>query len=357
MVTQTALAMTGILILSPPCMVSLAMAQGHEYAIDEAQWWGSLDALWLTRDQGDKKVLAEERIDPAVRPDGGALVSRLTTHSVDFDFQPGVRARLGRALDSRIKVELAYFGLHDWGESAMLINSDPDGDDNPIGLPNRLFSPGLNGSNANLYNVVNRIDIELSSDLHSVELNALQPIGESSANLLLGIRYLRFEDDLTIFADGIDILGEEVNDRTRVRASNDLIGVQAGLGHRFAWRAWSGGISGKVGLFANFNDQQIDQKGITQEGLDVVDLAGDAVSLGQAFDAEVTLRFALTDDFSFQAGYQAFIVNGLALAPDQVGLLGNAANFSVPVRDSSAGTNDSGTVVFHGPHLGLHIRW
>jgi hypothetical protein len=345
--------------------VSLCHAQELPSAIDcaagpdspcDEQWWGQLEALWLTRDEGDKIVLAEERRDPAAgTADAGAVLSKLTTHSIDFGFEPGLRTRLGRSLDESTDLEFVYFGLFDWSESARLINSDPNGDDNPAGLPNSLFSVGLNGSNANLYNVVERIEVELSTQLNSVELNASRPIIADSSHFLWGLRYLNLKDKLKIHAQGVDTGGDDVTDRTRVRTRNHLIGVQLGANHRLAFPKSRADLSAKAGLFANFNEQRINQGGITPTTF--MDLDGDDVSLGQMLETQITVAYVPQDNFAIHAGYQLFIVSGLALAPEQLDLVGNAANFSVPVEDSSAGTDDSGTLVFHGPHVGLEIRW
>lgn len=313
-------------------------------------WEGSLQALWLKKDRGDRVMLAEERSGQA----NGALLQRLTSRSLGNGYEPGLRVGLiFHCTTDRTAFELAYFGLHDWVDSAALANSDPE-----ALSPNRLFSPGLNGSDANAaFDVIERIKVKLSSDLHSAEFNIRHLLGNDATTLLAGIRYLSFDEDLRIAAEGQSIEGEPASDRTRVRARNHLLGVQGGAGHRLAWQQWRLDLAAKAGLFANFNSQQIDQAGIAGDGSDRIDLEGDEVSLAGVIDADLGLRLMILENVCLRAGYQLLVVAGLAEAPDQLALLGDAAHFSAPVRDSSAGTNDEGTVVFHGPHLGLDIRW
>lgn len=355
------------LLLLPALFFQVSQAIAHETNLTNAcvgesdapcytQWWGQLDALWLTRDDGDKITLAEERRDPAAgTADAGRVLNRLTTHSSDFGFEPGLRMRLGRRLGNKTDIAFAYFGLHDWKESESLLNSDPNGNNNPANLPNRLFSAGLNGSNANTYNVIEKIEVELSTQLDSLELNLRHPIITHSTNFLWGFRYLNIKDKLKIHAEGEDIVGDNVTDRTRVRVRNHLVGAQLGMDHRIAAsKAWAD-LSVKGGLFANFNEQRINQRGITPTTF--IDLDGDDVSLGQMLETQITVAYSPMDNVSFHAGYQLLIISGLALAPEQLDLVGDAANFSVPVQDSSAGTDDSGSIVFHGPHVGLEIRW
>lgn len=312
-------------------------------------WEGSLQALWLKRDQGDRIMLAEERAGQ----NGGALLQRLTTGSLDAGHEPGLRIALLFPCTARTGLEVAYFGLHDWSDSAALSNSDPE-----ALSPNRLFSPGLNGSDANAaFDVIERIQVRLSSDLHSFEVNLRHRLGNDATTLLAGIRYLSFDEDLRIAAGGQSIEGEPASDRTRVKARNHLLGVQGGAGHHLAWQPWRLDLAAKAGLFANVNSQEIDQAGIAEDGSDRIDLEGDEVSLAGVVDAGIGLRLLLLENVCLRAGYQLLVVAGLAEAPDQLALLGDAAHFSAPVRDSSAGTSHDGTVIFHGPHVGLDIRW
>ena len=142
----------------------VAVAPASAQSDTSSRWYFDAEALFLKRDRGDDVVLGQE-FSAAT----GALVNQISSQSVRYDFEPGARFRLGYRLSDDAALDLTYFGLNEWQESAVLGNSNPAG-------PNPMTSPGLIGT-PNFLTRVDSIVAQMSSDINNIELNFRQRLG------------------------------------------------------------------------------------------------------------------------------------------------------------------------------------
>jgi len=198
--------------------------------------------------------------------------------------------------------------------------------------------------------------ISFTSRLDSAEANLRRRLCVSSgryyqgeASCLIGLRYMKVQEEFgysteSLIADGI------VQNDVFVRTDNDLIGPQLGAMAQFLVhdRAWvDAEIKGSL-LFS-------DARSTTDANLFVNGEQTPATTRGSenftAFlgDLSVNLNYQFTPSLTVRAGYNAFWLDGVALASE---------NFSSSLQaltsaNRPAQVNHEGRVVYHGPSLGL----
>lgn len=325
-------------------VLALFCAMPSAYAADQSagadpQWYADINAIWLQRDQGSKVVLVENR--------NGAnqVTSSLTTHSIRYRFRPGGELRIGRRYDAHNSVEVAFFALQKWNASAGVVPGAT--------TPSSPASVGITQANMP---TISRIDTRFSSQLYSGEINMRHTLDSDKTSLVGGLRYLQLPDNLTIQA-----VGGGVTDTTTIAARNQLVGLQVGAEHEVDFGGGGLSLSAKGGLFLNMSKQSIfettNAPAPTFLNGTLINYAGRQNGLASMLEVGVRLHFTVNAHVSLQAGYRLMAIGGLALAPEQIALLGNAANYPVRATNGSAGTNHNGTMFLQGLQAGMTIRW
>lgn len=304
-------------------------------------WYAYGEALWLQRDTGNTIVLAEERTG------GGAPVSFLTSNAADFDYEPGARIVFGHYTSDCSAWELAFMGFQDWNDTAQL----------PIDVANTfssfspvLFEPG-NAQPVNLFQA------DFATRLYGAEMNARHIFLDGNASVMLGVRYLYLHDELTVSAANANLF-----ESTNIDARNDLIGAQLGAERSLQLGRLSLDAFLKAGLFLNFNQQSMLDTDLTVApiaGPNPIRVNRDDVGLSGIIEAGISGKAWLTDHIWIRGGYQVFVVDGVALAPEQIPLLGESTRFSTPVTNANipGDVNDSGTIIMDGFFAGFGIQW
>jgi len=329
--------------------------------------YGYVEGLFLQRSNNsfDQAVLVR-----ATDPETTAL----STSDLDFDFDPALRAVVGRHLHDGWAIEGSYLGLFDAKASAFI---DAPAED----PPRPLTFPGGLGPGSNVFADINRSWITYSSELHSAELNLVSCRGcgsghdkgdcdskcdsiggharYSTVEWFAGFRYLRLSERFNIYAEAERDPtggGPPVTETGfyEIRTGNNLYGPQVGVRlrrweNRLGWEA-----TGKAGIFGN--DAQQRQSVIDYPNFQIrPELPAPApagAAGGQvAFVGELNLTgiYRLTDVWNLRAGYNLIWIAGVALAPDQL-------DFSA---DPAAGNqlSSTGSVFLHGVSCGLEARW
>jgi hypothetical protein len=317
------------------CATSPAFA-----AEPDAGWYADLDALWLQRDQGNNITLVDNRV-------GTTQVSSLTTHSVSYKLRTGGKLRIGRRYDAHNSVEAAFFTVQKWKGSASNVPG--------AATPSSAASVGISLVNMA---VISRIDANFSSQLYSGEINMRHTLDSGATSFLGGIRYLQVPDNLTIQA--VDI-PSGITDTTSIATRNQLIGLQVGGEHDFNLGGGGFVFSAKGGVFLNMNKQSMVETTNAPSppylNGTLINFAGSQNSLASMLEAGARVYFNVNDHVSLQGGYQLMAIGGLALAPEQIALLGNAAFVGARAINGSAGTNHNGTMFLHGLYVGMNVRW
>ena len=296
-------------------------------------WYFRAEALWLERDQTDQFLGNEQTVAPAV-------VSVFSTEDITFDREVGPRATLGFWLDESTGLELSYFGLQSWNESASTT----------ITAGNQLFSPFLaSNAAADTYNAF------YESDLHSAELNARRYIG-AGFSVLGGLRYLNVNENFDFHSvdDGTAVQLES----TLASASNNMLGVQ--VGSAYCGRIGIVGLQaqGAVGLLINCADQKMTNV-TTPLTTPVVNLTtgGDQTTTTAMFELGLMGTLQVHRNLCFRGGYQLLYLSGLALAPEQLALLNNDIVNGTISGSTGQGLSDRGNVLYHGPSFGAELTW
>ncbi len=330
-----------LVLLSP-----VADAEATEESAAASRWDLDAAALLLRRDRGGTVVFAQE-----FSASTGDLIGRRSTNDLRYGLEPGARLGLTYRFRDDWAAGITYFGLDEWDESTALVNSNPAG-------PNTLLSPVLIGTPAEFSTFTRSIGAQMQSELHSLEF-ALRKDVAPDTRIGAALRYVRFDDDLRIRADGEAGFDRRFDEST-VEARNELLGGQVGIEHTFRSRRLSVEISGNVGLLHNWNDQEISEvAGTPGAGADVryAFVSGDGTRATGLLEFGVTARYRVHRNVQLSAGYQLMSLHGLALAPEQLDFVRDDAGLAIPVVNASAGTRDSNDLIFQGVHVGLRLDW
>ncbi len=250
-----------------------------------------------------------------------------TADRFDFDPKSGLEASLSWDNGCGKGWEFRYFGLEDYVASENVANGS---NTRPATNPNTSFS--ITGG---------RLDFDYESELQSFELLRTHRCGK--ARLTYGFRYVDLDETMT--ATWL------VNDNTvLVRAQNRLYGLETGLDGIL----WDNGCrlklegAARAGLY--FNDVEASTNSIFSVGR-----SGQATSDQAAFIGELGLNasYDVSCHWSLRAGYQLMLIDGVALAADQVpntGGLGIANPNPAPINI------DSSSLLYHGLNVGLEYR-
>ncbi len=318
-----------------------------------------LGLLFLQRSESEFLSLGQEVMDPATTP---ILVGELTTESIEFNLEAGLRVGLVQELDCGWSAEAVYYGLQEWGETARLVNSDGAGNIIGGGQTVFLFSPffngvlntGLSGQFALSYTFA------YESELHNLELNLRRQVYLSGTPVtgLVGFRYIHIDETASL-------IGREPNaaplfdqiERTIASAHNHLVGFQLGVQTEASPSVGlTLGAEARVGTYLNFVDQRttnsVDRGATGLPPLEPVVVNGDDLVLASHIEIGIFARKQLRNNLQLRLGYQAMLISSLALAPDQFSTLDSALLLGTR---TAAGDRivDDGDMILHGPSIVL----
>ncbi len=315
-------------------------------------WRASADALFLLRD-GDRRI--EFASYGQVTPSRNNIF--LTTDSLPECMESGFKTTVSRSLGScdNLLIEGTYLGTHEWEEHVHFRDPANQG---TLGVPGNIFSPFTNfgrpvpiaGLDFNTF-----VEIGYTSELHSGEINIRHRTGlmcgwlESS--MLYGIRYMRINETF-FFEQMTGITPLATAHREDIATTNELLGGQLGVlgSYRVSDRWWFE-LDVKATLAGNDSTQEVIYTR-TIAGVPTVFAQQERHNcLSVIGDVDLVSYYQLTRNLSIQLGYQMMWVDGLTLAAEQ---FNNNLNELIlgPVE-----VNDNGTLVYHGPHLGLTATW
>jgi len=164
---------------------------------------------------------------------------------------------------------------------------------------------------------------------------------------LIGFRHINLDEELNISAQRT-VAGGLEEGAYDIRTANHLYGVQLGGRVRRTRGRYGWETTGKVGIFTNDADQRQTVTDFPDFPIRSNESSGRG---GVAFLGEVNLSgiYRLTDIWNLRAGYSAILIEGLALAPDQLNF-----NFASTRRNQ---LYNSGGMLLHGANVGLEARW
>jgi len=174
---------------------------------------------------------------------------------------------------------------------------------------------------------------------------------DNSLYLLLGLRFIRFDDDFKLDEFGrftvagpppAVVVGRAFLDR---QVTNNLFGGQIG----FDWQTrdlasrWGLQAYGRAGLFANVLDGEYEGGGVSTLAGDFLESRDPGrLQASAMLEGGITGTFKLRPNVLLRAGYHVTWLGAIALAPEQ---------------DFNGKISNDQDVFHHGPFLGLEIHW
>jgi len=285
----------------------------------------------------------------------------LGTGDLDFGFQGGGRAMIGRTLGKCHAFEVSYFQVTDWDRMAFVRDStefdvEVDGNGNPTTTHvGSLFSPFSNFGDPAIdaldYNTL--AQISYSSSLDNLEWNLRRwlpiPCDCFQVSLLVGGRYMNIDEDFNYYTES-DVLAPGTTTDVTTQTGNSMFGVQIGAMFEFyvdpCW--WidceiKGTAFNNSVTQATFYDHQGDPAD-PYVGTNTERRSQDCSAF--ALDLNLTATWQVTPRLAVMGGYQALWVEGLALASE------NLSTDADTLLYGPAVLRDKGKIVYHGPHLG-----
>lgn len=330
----------------------------HRHPSTPAVWYALADYVPLFRDQSGELPFQ------TLGPDGNVV---LGTNDFDAEFNGGARVTVGRSLGDWYRLEGSWLGSFQWSDEVAVRNLDQydlNGDGAlDAGTSGNLYSPfsGFGTPGVNPTGVLgldfNRFaSIQFSSEFNSVELNVRRRLhthhrgkvrGEAAA--LVGLRYMNVTEDFSyLTASNVPAVLGSVND-VNVQTRNDLFGFQLGYLAQLlvADRAWID-VDLKGAIFGNRAEQSTVYTNTNNVGVTTV-FPGRADGNRTAFlgDLSVVFNYQCAPSWTFRVGYNAIGLTGVALGHE---------NFNSDVNILQLGPaaiDHSGSVVYHGPTIGL----
>lgn len=325
-------------------------------------WWVGANFLYMGRDKEDFQQLSFDDTD--------LVGSVLNTDSADMNWSPGFEVFAGKWFcGGAYGIEARYWGIFPSNEEQTVLASQLPGNLNTVFdfQPLNIGATNVNG----LYDAAQAHRVRRSWGFHNVEVNWLQGYGFNydgcgsnlDVGLIAGVRYLRFDEGFQYASsDGSPVFGVDPANEAYydIDVENHLVGVQLGanaaysVGPRFRFRG-----TPKIGVYNNHVAQM--QRIYNSQGVATVG-AGNPLA-GQAYDvhtskddvsflAELDLGvdYRATCHWSFNAGYRAVAMTGVALATHQI-----PRNFA-DIPGAQDIDNDQ-SLILHGAYLGATYAW
>ncbi len=309
-------------------------------------WYLRGDSVWLNRSRPDNHNLtAYENLNNAKDPFNFHFL--LSTDTVTYPLEPGMRLTLGRYITDTTMIEATYYGGVDWDRRNGTANF-PTGA-NGLGPLLPYWGPGFGAFDTGAFTGSNVQIASYESQFNSFELGVRHAIW-GTTSILAGFRYMNIGDLFQLAAfDNSTNSNPDANGFYRTWTNNNLVGVQ--LGTEYSHDLWFPRLFVSVdcrgGIYANFAEQ----KNLLFNSGDTWDQrSAREVQFASAWDLTFTLSYLATDHLTIRGGYTFLFIDGIALAPDQLDTnptMQNARNFIA----------DNGTLTLQGPFVGAELAW
>lgn len=339
----------------------------HLYPPSPKAWlYVGADLAPLTRDT------ARDVAFQAFGPQGPSV---LGTDTLELEFEGGMRFFVGGRINDLYRLETSFLGLPSWDVRDTVRDFTPNDAGNNI--PGNLFSPFANfgdpavdvdGGPAGVIGIDfnNSASISLQSTFDSAETNFLVDlprIRNLESAVSLGGRYVRIDEDFSYRSVSFEpVAGPSSALAIRNAVNNELLGMQLGFRGRFLLeqRFWLD-FDIKGAIYQNTLDHRLAYE--QTEGLATAAEFTDAVGEHKTtFGGDLSLvgHYLLTPAIAVRMGYQAVWFEGLALAaeniiPNDVRVLSLGGPNTLAFAPLEI--DHSGSVVYHGPVLGIVGMW
>jgi hypothetical protein len=263
-------------------------------------------------------------------------VELLNSHDFDFRHEAGFEVSLIHYYDYCRSVEGRYVSIENWEDTvnfnyaaANLYNTTP---------PTTFGGPALGVA-------------EYDSEFESGEVNWRCDLHECAA-VFIGFRYVRLDEELNILSSDPTIGDIE---QQFWSTTNDLYGFQIGADAMLLRNCNGLRIDGcvRAGVFVNDSESHFRVDDFDDAIANRAFATADDTDAAFAGEMTLTVAYEICCTWTLHAGYTLLLVDGVALAGNQVAVTGNFNTAgAVP-----ATLDVDGTVFAHGLTLGLTGVW
>lgn len=315
---------------------------GEFVAHRPSSWYATADFVPMTIDYGGPG-LEIARIGPL-----GPTV--LSVGDLDAEFDAGGEFTIGRRIFDCYRLEATYLGMYHWFDETAITNNDPvaGGTGNLSTLLSQFANPIVPGLDENAF-----VSIANRSSFYSAEVNMRywidMPPGPFDVSFLVGGRFMRINEQFNFLSiANVPAPAGAVND-VQVDTRNDLLGLQIGFAGDWLIhpRYWVN-LDVKGAILDNKTGQDTSYINTDNNGVVTTFLTGaEQDRTAWMIDLSLVGSWQMTPTLSLRAGYQATWIDGVALGFE------NLQTDNALLRAGPGQLNDNGSVIYHGPILGL----
>lgn len=306
------------------------------FPFEFSRYTARFDTIWFRRDTSGDQFIANAVVNAT-----GQAFALDTESSLDItSYNPGARVFFEEAVgDCTSFVNGSFMWFQKMNTGTTL--------DNAQGV---TITRGAGGFGLDF---TLRQDTIFDCTLYSADFSYREDFGTFS--LSFGPRFLHLEENYQIFERGVftdPFRGQILTDATRQTFTyNDMIGLQIGYDYNYeATRFISIASFLRGAVMINYSGYRIDQGvGDSVAGPLVRTVRNNTANLAGVFEVGMIASVRLTRHATLRGGYQLLYTPGIASAPDQF----------IPdlFGQDSSDVDRKGTGLFHGPFLGLEIKW
>jgi hypothetical protein len=267
----------------------------------------------------------------------------LSTDELDFPFQGGGEIFVGRAIVPTHYLEFSYFGINSWDENSAVRDSggglfSPFGDFGADPLPE--FDANTFAS-VDYESRLNNFELNLRHDLPMPPLNF-------NTSFLFGGRAMMIEEELGYLTERAILRTNQITTKT----DNRLIGLQVGGLFEFHIEpCWWIDFKMEGAICQNKISLDSAYTRATDAGTATFVTSRDDSQTSFVGDLELSLVCECSRHLTFRIGYRALWITGLALAAENLQTDPEILKLGPPQLV------DDGELVYHGPHVGMTVRW
>lgn len=285
----------------------------------------------------------------------------LGSNSVPLDgLNAGFQTQLNIAVGPGSNLEVLYFGLDDWEQTATVTRPAP-GDLYSFISNFGLVPPGgFDDSDRSLQH-----SLSYQSELHNGELSFrrrwAEPYGFFQGSFLTGVRYLDLDERSTFSAAGLNNNGAGNNgprffDYT-VNTSNSLVGWQVGGD---LWYNWIPGVKVgcelKTGIYNNRAQQRSRLFANSLPGLGIPEINESLLGNTHAYVTQLSPQvvYRISYSVALRASYQVIWIDNVALAANNFNSTPPALFFGNGRVPTISNKSD---IVYNGFTVGAELTW
>lgn len=328
---------------------SMGAASAWGAAGDNGQYF-MIEGLYLEKDDGDT-------ID-FTAPDGGlggatTPFALVTTDDLEFDGTGGARATAQFHAFGHTW-QASGFGVVSFDQDFLISNLDPDGAPGDTSTTYSEFVGGddPNGTLPGNSDELHALALDVEAELWGAEFSwvkNLESYGFKNVDLLVGVRYIHYGEDLnsTAFDDQSDFPGGPDIDRAFIGVENDLVGLQIGL--QGMWDITSSisiGGSLKGGIAANFVDRERSLVGLDVAPDRAYADSHDDTGFAQFAEFNPRVDIALSETATLTIGGTVMWINETSRA---------ASHYQTLADRTDGNVRDDDDEIFYGASVGLKL--